>query len=869
MEILKKYFLSLAFSLLGLAVFAQQNAADSIYHALDVYLENADSYNLNQLKKQIKQTSNNEKLVQLAKTVAFCNMGYMAKTKGQFPQAIEDYENAKNLYFSNDLDHYDIIEYCLKPLGNLYIKTQALSEAENVIKQYLLLAQKQDNKKQEVSGVLNLSVLYHSRGEFQKAIQILLPEWQKHPKNFDLQLNLASSYFALNELKKAKALVKDIFKSNKNSLQSYRLLAEIYVKEKQFDKAISSLRKAINIQKNKGDQQQREIAKLHLDLADAYNSAQKKEKAILELNHVYQYLIPLYDTNQQETPTSKQLYAETVLMDALDLQAHIYKQENKPQKALSTYKLATQVNDFLFFDLYAQESKLITQQEIKRRYEKMLDILAGLYKNTKQTKWLTQAAQIDGKAKGRVVSEAAHFKNIWTSTKNEKFQKLQKLQQESAVLINQIHQKSQTSNFDIRELTPLQEAYSENLTQQRVLYKELTTQVFQNESFSQTDFLQTIQHKADSLNQSIVSYFVGSKAIYQFIFTAKTSRFKKLTTSSKDYNNLKTQIVNYIGFFNNPGTINNAVSKFTDASHKLYEELNIPEADHLIIIPDGLLTFVPFQTLLFDKNKSINYQEMPFLIKRTSISYLLSLNDFLKPSERFKDKQKVLGFFPVFANSDRELSFSIDEAKSVKKLFPTELLMNEKASRDNFISEADDCTILHISTHALAGGFYQDASILFSDQQLSLNELYALHISPELVVLSACDTGIGVLSNGEGALSLARGFQYAGAQNVLMSLWEVNDKSTAIWMKYYYENLKHLRSRNLASTQASLDYLKDNDIDNIRKSPYYWAAFSYYGTTDLPKVQKQEYSYLIILGGLILFLVLCFFLWRQRHIKSQ
>jgi len=99
--------------------------------------------------------------------------------------------------------------------------------------------------------------------------------------------------------------------------------------------------------------------------------------------------------------------------------------------------------------------------------------------------------------------------------------------------------------------------------------------------------------------------------------------------------------------------------------------------------------------------------------------------------------------------------------------------------------------------------------------------LYAKETTANLVVLSACETGIGTLLKGASPLSIARGFNYIGVDNLLFSLWKINDKSTANIMKRFYNSFKEKNSVSYANHQSKIGYLKDETIENSKKSPYY------------------------------------------------
>ncbi len=850
MEILRRYIIRFFFFLFCIGnIVAQQQPLDIIYSNLDVFLERPSQENLNNLENFINSVSATDKEVQLAKTIAYCNIGYVNTQNGFLQKAIEVYEKAKQLYFSENLSDYDIIEYCLKPLGNLYIKSQALSEAENTIKHYIVYAKETGQKQQEISGILNLSVLYHNRGEFEKAKNILLQTLKKAPSNQDLRLNLASAYFALNQKEDTKRLLKDVLGANSKNVKAYQLVAQVQLSEKEYEKAISSIQNALKLLQNNSETQTRELAKMHLSLAETYLVADQLTNSLSEIKKVYAQLIPSYK-KEQEIPTETQLFAETTLMDALDLHGDLLTKQRKPKEALKAFDLASEVNDFLFAQMYIQDSKLIAQQNVKLRSELVMGIFYDQYQVTKNVEWLEKAIQLDSKIKGRIVTDAVTLKEKLNSNFSEKSKEFQQLQQELATLGDQIQKRINNNNPDYNKLASLQKQYSAALTKQRILYHSIQSEIANTSQTNTVIDLNEIKQKAALSNHTLVSYFIGGETVYQLIISKEKSVFKKMTNSKIENQQFLEAIRSYNRFFNNPTTINNDIPFFAAASLKLYDKLQLPKAVNLIIIPDGILSFVPFQTLLTKETQTFQYNEMPFLIFESPISYTVSFSEYIKNTTAFKENQKVLGVFPVFKNTPQELGYSVFEAEAIADRFPADLLMETQATTTNFIKNASSHSILHISTHALGGTFSSEPTIQFYDRSFSVEELYGLHFSSQLVVLSACDTGIGKVVKGEGALSLARGFQYAGAPNVLFSLWQVNDKSTAELMGYYYQNLKKTQSRNLSLHRASLNYLQDETIDNSRKSPYYWGAFVYYGTTDAPQ-EKNQMSWIFLLLALI------------------
>ena len=111
---------------------------------------------------------------------------------------------------------------------------------------------------------------------------------------------------------------------------------------------------------------------------------------------------------------------------------------------------------------------------------------------------------------------------------------------------------------------------------------------------------------------------------------------------------------------------------------------------------------------------------------------------------------------------------------------------------------------------------------------MTANEIYKLRLNADLVVLSACETGLGELSSGEGAMSFARAFQYAGVPNTVMSLWLADDEASKNVMIQFYENLKAGQSKEDAMRNAKLDYLSRTKTED-EAFPFFWLTYNIIG----------------------------------------
>ncbi|HJU44444.1 MAG TPA: CHAT domain-containing tetratricopeptide repeat protein [Vicinamibacterales bacterium] len=247
----------------------------------------------------------------------------------------------------------------------------------------------------------------------------------------------------------------------------------------------------------------------------------------------------------------------------------------------------------------------------------------------------------------------------------------------------------------------------------------------------------------------------------------------------------------------------------------LYAELIAPiraslDAAHLIIVPHGALHCVPFHAL---------HDGHEYLCDRFSISYAPSARVFhlcASKADSFDDSSIVLGV------PDAVAPRIADEARAVADLLPNaRLFMGSDVTEARLRDDARHSRFVHIAAH---GYFRQDnpmfSSIRLGESQLTLFDLYRLRLSAELVTLSGCGTGLNVVVAGDEMLGLTRGLLYAGAHALLLTLWEVNDESTAAFMPLFYGELAGEPTNKAAALRRAMLAVRD-----AHPHPYYWAPF--------------------------------------------
>jgi len=847
-----------------LIVFGQNSFTpeDKIYNAVDAYSLNPTAEGLQNLTKADRDFWKNSKPKTknelLAIVILNCNKAYYENKFGKTNQAISSYEKTWQIYQKNKLSNYDITEYCLKPLGNLYTIMGDYDNAENTIKQYYYLANVEKNQSQKIAAILNLSNVYQNTGRVNEAIDLLektiktekLSAVQKGILFNNLGNNYVLSYKNPDFSKPIPNIFKklessyfsaiQLLKSDKTQTETlancYRNLSALNIQWHNVELANSYFEKAKKYFFTTPNISPRKLAKFNYEEANLLFQQQKYAEANAVLASVYKTLIPNYSNQKSILPNPNSLYAETILLDALDLQAEIFVEQNQPKKALEAYALSFEIEELFANLLVYENSKIINQIRIRNRSEKCISIYNFLYKKEGKTAYIESAFLLSERTKSGVLK--SYLSNKKTASREEKLH-LEQLQNCTNEIVKE-QQKGDLANVS---------KINEGIKKQNELMLSLKKIRSKNQVNSAEILdLKSLYAKLEKDKAILVEYFLGFENMYIFTFANKRIKLENFNVTDTAI----PKIFSFLDYFSDVNRITDNVTGYNHLGNNVYKMLKLPTNStykNLIIVPDGILNFLPFEALITKESTTTNFAQMHYLLNDFKITYNNSAGFYLNGKPISSDKKTVLGIFPVFEKTNYELTFSKAEMQSIKTNFDGKFFENSNASFDNFKRNATNYSILHLSTHATSGDTETPASIKFYDQEILYSELYNFNINPDLVVLSACETGIGKLYKSEGAMSVARGFQFAGAQNLLFSLWKVNDYTTSVFMADFYANIKNGSSYLEANHQAKLDFLNDKSVSNAKKSPYYWSAFVYYGGIETAE-KPTNYSFYIL--GLLL-----------------
>jgi CHAT domain-containing protein/predicted negative regulator of RcsB-dependent stress response len=320
---------------------------------------------------------------------------------------------------------------------------------------------------------------------------------------------------------------------------------------------------------------------------------------------------------------------------------------------------------------------------------------------------------------------------------------------------------------------------------------------------------------ADTL---IVEYFLVRDRILACLLGPNTIQILPVTLESRVAGLLRLLQFQLSKFHLTPHYLETFGDSLVHASQahlrELYDELIAPvaaqlHASHLVFVPHGLLHYVPFHAL-FDGSQH--------LIDRHTISYAPSASIYALCQGRTINTS---GASLVLGVPDPQAPAILDEVQALAGVLDrAELFVGEHATEDLLRRKGPASRIIHIATH---GRFRQDnpmfSAIRLGDAFLSLFDLYQLRLPVELITLSGCSTGLNVVAAGDEIIGLARGLLHAGAQSLILSLWDVHDKSTAEFMTAFYRRLQPGVTKATALRDAMLQ------LRGRYPHCYQWAPF--------------------------------------------
>ncbi len=488
---------------------------------------------------------------------------------------------------------------------------------------------------------------------------------------------------------------------------------------------------------------------------------------------------------------------------------------------------------------------------------------------------------------------------------DQKTQEAWRLGQQQLKFLNNEFEKSGTSEEQIavqKKITRLQKELDriDSVFQTNEQYRKLTT-------INSPDF--TSVQKLLYSNQALVEYFIGDQESYVFYLPQQGNLEIFPVGIGREALNRKVDSLVQIGI-RLPYTLEseikdstllklktslgfNRIKSFCDSiyakyAYELYQHLLAPieaspqaKPTRLVVIPDDVLGYMPFDALLMKQPekigayKSYAYAGMGPKGYQMAYNYSAALLKEMQTHQKGKGANKLLAFCLT-----KELTFR-SQIAALQSLFaaPWALFyqkfknVDTKAALKKSLSGA---RFLHFATHGKMDDRNSNNSWLLmnggteeipdSIRYLYLYEIYDLPLNAEMVVTSACETGIGRLYQGEGIISLARGFSAAGASSIVTTLWAVNSDTSGVLLKEFYQQLQNDRPKDEALSKAKYQWIQ-NQEDDKDAEPFFWAGIVPVGdmaAIHLPE-KSQPFVTIAFYSTLVLMLFGTGFFFRRRR----
>ncbi len=517
------------------------------------------------------------------------------------------------------------------------------------------------------------------------------------------------------------------------------------------------------------------------------------------------------------------------------------------QHALETYQLADQMIDFMRWEHTGTGSKLYWRQKTRGLYERAIETCYRLNDTEQGYRFFEKSRAVMLTDKLNELGAHHQLTPAQVAQENGFRQRLTEGQNQLAA------SKPDTKAYDEVRL---------KLSAEQEQFDGFIRQLEQsNPAYYRYKYDNTIQSLADvrrwlgKQSASLVSYFVGDSALYVLSATASGAQLRRQSVAT-----YKPTVHEYIRLLADHSALNRQFSRYLSASNALYRQVLAPlqlPAGRVVVSPDGF--FVPFESL------SRSATQPDYLMQQYAFSYTYSVKVLLKEQEVHTAGGTFLGMAPVaYAPKLEQATLTGSDAalNRIGESFRSPMLLTRQAAtRHAFQQQAANYQVIQLFTHADADSANREPVLYFADSTLQLSDLTNGALpQTQLLVLSACKTGIGVNQRGEGVFSLARGFAALGVPSVLTTLWSVNSEPTYALTEAFYRYLADGLPKDVALQRAKQDYWQTADRNG--QLPDQWAGLILVGNAG-PLQTPERWPYAA--GAGLVVAGIGWMVWRKQY----
>ncbi|MBK7174075.1 MAG: CHAT domain-containing protein [Bacteroidales bacterium] len=856
--------------------------------------------------------------------LVYLNIGRLFNLIGKDEKALEVLTQSEEIFKLKDKKSYKLASIYLN-IGAIYVNKANIEKALSYYNKALAIIQSSPtgNQSDLITALLNLGFIYEKKGDFTAASNYYLEGLkigEKRHNSVKILRGLANINFLQVKNKEAEIFYERAINSSVQlNGPEHPETALTYFKYGEFcsitgnnAKAIKFLNQGLNIYLKAYGEKSRDVGYAYLFIA---NFHERNKQYRLSLDYFQKALISGFanfsDPDILKNPSPEKNNLNYIQLNMLSGKASalfsLYRSEPKRLDYLyssaATYDLSLELMEMLRSSYQEEDSKLLIAGSEKNTLLNAIKVQVELYNQTHDKKAIEKAFIYSEKGKSSVL--LSYLRDMEAKDLGKIPDKLRKLdsrlKSDIAFYNKLLFDEGTKRNANQDKINLWNTTIFELSRQHDSLIKVVETQypAYYNLKYDNSVISINNTRKRLNPNQALVEFALSDSVVYTFAVNHDSCNLFVRSLDSTFYNNLKTIREMLIGkSFNNYSPED--FQSFTKASNNLYKVLLEPaeaiiKGKDLIVVPDADLGYLSFDILLtkLPEPKTKGYRGLSYLIKQSPISYAPSATALF---EGFRNPEantnhKVLAFAPTYENikgvkveellrgkTYRDYLLPIPgaqvEVQNLKKIFKSKVFEGDEATEGSFKKNARNYSILHLAMHTIINNnnplysklvFFHNADST-EDGLLNTSELFGIQLNADLAVLSACNTGTGKLEQGEGIMSLSRGFFYAGVPSIIMTSWAVEDQSGAELMSSFYKYLAEGKPKNEALRLAKLDYLETSD--QLKSHPHFWAAYMNIGDISPIKDLKAPTSIFIYILYSVIGLILigaAGFIYKRRR----
>lgn len=788
----------------------------------------------------------------------YTNKAIIFKDKGDFDRALDYYRNAEEIYLANpDLPYNSLVNTYLL-MASLYLGKNDYSKTMYYVRKSLPFTTDPANLGQLY---LLMGISYRNSGLGREAIPFLEKAISCHKKMGEHYFRLGFDYYSLGIC--------------------YDTLHQV-------DKAFTCLERSKDITMKAFGLHHPRTAETLSYLGNLYEKTGDYQKA-LEYTHQAMMAMTRNFNNGDifSNPPVDSIQPELNMIDVIKRKSAaclIYYKAVKDirylKSGLETLDLASRLIDKFRQGYESEQSRLYLSANQTSTFNQLVDLAYELYQLTNDNLYIQKAFEYAERNKSSSLlasltsAEARQFSGIPEQNLKVESELVKTISGYKEALYEARKTEADSDRISSlqKSIANLQITYDSLLQTYETKYPEYYRLKYRNAIVNLDGVQRSLQRQ-----QAVLEYILTDTSLYIFLVTREGTSLLRQNAAT-----LQSDIQSFLKYLTHPDFAHMDLTNFRlfeHAGYRLYSLLLEPyqskiRGKELIIIPDGIMAYIPMDVLLTRDTdlQNLDFARLPYLLKENLVSYTYSASLMLNRNGHIKLYPRLIAFAPdyshklaaattrgrtyVYRKNLAPLPGALEEVKTAGRYFHSTIMTGANATETAFKKDAPRYDILHLAMHTVINNedpmysklaFAEDTDDL-NDGLLNTYEIYNLKFRARLAVLSSCNSGNGVYSKGEGVISLGRAFMYAGCPSILMSLWEIEDKSSVELIKNFYLELSRGKRIDESLRTAKLRFL--SDADPLTAHPYFWSGYAAIGSIE--PVARNQWLVKIMLMVLIL-----------------